>query len=375
MVSKNFIDEISWEIVELYMKCESNLLNLIIKKAKSGADLTGDSLEWDLHKLNNLGGLTKGAIKIIGATSKRANKALNRVLLEVAKKALNQDGIEGEPSKGVFSVVQALQAQAKSRLNLVNTTMLAGVQDQYGKLVNILTNERNKGLNEGAMYLVTGQKTFQQSVAHAIKTMADEGITAYQDAIGRNWTPEGYVSMDMRTTSANVAREAVQAEANDFGLHVYQVSSHAGARPKCAVNQGKFFSDNGTRGEIEDAYGEKHEFVPQEEAQYWGDLDGLFGINCGHDRIYVSTGFYNRREPLTAEELEADRKVYEISQQQRAIERDIRKYKRETENLKDAGYTEFAKVSQANVTRARSEYKTFCEENGRTERWDRTQIY
>lgn len=374
MVSKNFIDEISWEIVELYMKCESNLLNLIIKKAKSGADLTGNSLEWDLHKLNNLGGLTKGAIKIIGATSKRVNKALNRVLLEVAKKALNQDGIEGEPSKGVFSVVQALQAQAKSHLNLVNTTMLAGVQDQYGKLVNILTNERNKGLNEGTMYLVTGQKTFQQSVAHAIKTMADEGITAYQDSIGRNWTPEGYVSMDMRTTSAKVAREAVQAEANDFGLHVFQVSSHAGARPKCAPYQGRFYSDNDTSGEIEDAYGEKHTYEPLKNTSY-GEPDGLFGINCGHDRIYVSTGFYNRREPLTAEELEADRKVYEISQQQRAIERDIRKYKRETENLKDAGYTEFAKISQANVTRARSEYKTFCEENGRTERWDRTQIY
>lgn len=374
MLSKDFFDNISWELVQLYVECENRLLDLIIRKIKSGADFTATSLEWNLHKLNDLGGLTKGAIGIISATSKKAEKVLNKVLLEVARKAIEKDGIKGEPSAGVFRVIQALQSQAKSTLNVVNTTMLAGTQDSFGVLVNVMLNERNKILNAEAMGLVTGTKTFQQSVAHAIREMTDKGINAFEDKAGRRWTPEAYVSMDMRTTSANVAREAVEAQANDYGLHVFQVSSHAGARPKCAPYQGRFYSDNGTSGEIEDAYGNKYEYEPIERTSF-GEPDGLFGINCGHDRVYVAEGFYNRREPLTKEELEENRKVYELSQEQRAIERDIRKYQREANALKEANLSEFGKIAQSNAREAREEYKAFCERTGRTERWERTRVY
>ena len=373
MLSKTFFEEISWPIVELYVKCENRLLSQIIKQAKKGADFSGKKLEWDMRKLNDLGGLTKGAVKTIAQTSKQANVLLNRILLEVAKKAIAESGYT-EPSQGVFRVVQALQSQAKSTLNIVNTTMLAGTQDSFGELVAVLNNERNKILNQSAVDLVTGTKTFQQNVAHTIKELSDNGINAFRDKAGRDWSPEGYVSMDMRTTSAKVAREAVQAQANDFNMNVFQVSSHAGARPKCAPYQGRFYSDNGTSGVIEDAHGNKYEYEPIERTSY-GEPDGLFGINCGHDRIYVSEGFYNRREPLTAEQLEENRKTYERSQQQRAIERDIRKYQREADNLKEAGYKNFSDIAEGKARQARDEYRSFCNETGRTPRWDRTRVY
>ena len=374
MISRELIDELSWEIVELYERCENNLLRLIIKQAKRGADLTGERLEWDMTKLRDLGGLTKKAIAEIAQTSKKARDQLPKILLEIAKEAIAKDGLEGGMTDGIFRAVQALQSQATENLNLVGTVMLSGTQTSFNQFVNMLTNERNRILSEKAVGLVTGTSTFEESVASAIKQMSREGITAFQDRAGRSWSPEGYVSMDMRTTSANVARKAVEAQANDFNLHVFQVSSHAGARPKCERYQGHFYSDNQTYGKITDAYGEEHEYEPVENTSY-GQPDGLFGINCGHDRIYVSEGFYNRRKPLTEEQLEENRKTYERSQQQRAIERKIRRSEREAENLKEAGYKGFSDIAKGQANKAKDEYRAFCSETGRTPRWSRTKIY
>lgn len=374
MISRERIDELSWEIVEMYERCENNLLRLIIKQAKRGADLTGERLEWDIAKLRDLGGLTKKAIAEIAQASKKAKEQLPKILLEIAKEAIEKDGLEGGMTDGIFRAVQALQSQALDNLNLVGTTMLSGTQTSFNNFVNMLTNERNRILSEKAVGLVTGTSTFEESVASAIKQMSREGITAFQDRAGRSWSPEGYVSMDMRTTSANVARKAVEAQANDFDLHVFQVSSHAGARPKCAPYQGRFYSDNQTYGTIKDAHGDEHEYEPVENTSF-GEPDGLFGINCGHDRIYVSEGFYDRRKPLTEEQLEENRKTYERSQQQRAIERKIRTYEREAENLKEAGYKGFSATAKGLADKAKDEYRAFCSETGRTPRWSRTKIY
>ena len=370
MLTPEVIDNLTWNITELYLQCEYKLINLILKKAKSGADLLGNDLDWDLKKLNDFGGLKKDTAKLISKTGTQAKLALARLVKEITAKAIGK-----EPATGVMRAVQGLQAQAISSLNLVNTVMFAGTVDKYGELVSLLTNERNKALNEGAMYLVTGVKNFRSAVSNTIKELSDSGITAYQDTRQRNWTSEAYVSMDLRTTSANVERTALQAQANDVGLHIYQVSSHAGARPKCAVCEGKFYSDNGTSGEIEDAYGNRYHYIPQEQADYWGEPDGLFGINCGHDRIYVSDGFYKRRDTLSSEQLKANQKEYALSQQQRSIERAIRTAKREEQSMRTSGYTDKADTAMSEKYDLENEYKKFCKETGRTPRWNRTEIY
>ena len=369
MIDRIIIEDLTYPIVELYMTCENRLLKSIIRRAKRGADLTGERLEWDLNKLRDMGGLTKGAIEEISRTSKKAREQLPKILLQIAK-----ESIEGEASAGVFRVVQALQEQAVSDLNVVNTTMLAGVQDVFGNFINMLEHERNKALGNATMELMLGRSTFQESVGHAIKEMARNGVTAFQDKAGRNWSPEGYVSMDLRTTSANVSRQAEIAQANDFGMHVFQVSTHAGARPLCAPYQGRFYSDDGSSGQITDADGNTYDYEPIENTSY-GEPAGLFGINCGHDRIYVSDGFYNRRKPLTGKELEENRKQYEQSQQQRALERKIRMYRRESGLLDEAGLKASGEATKGLLNRAVSEYETFCEDVGRAPRWDRTKIY
>ena len=382
MLSKEFLDTVSYPITQLYMACENRLLLKIVTRLKTATD-TFSVDAWNIKKLSDLGGMSRDAYREIAKTSVQAKKLLGKVLGEVAEKSLSMDGIDTTETQGVLQTIKAMQAQAQNHLNIVNTTMLAGVQDRYGEIVAVLENERNIILNNATIDLVTGQETFNSAVGRAVRELAEEGINAYVDSAGREWTPEAYVSMDLRTTSAQTARGVVQAQGKDYGLDVILVSSHSGARPLCEPYQGRCYSMSGRYGTITDANGRKYEFEPISVTGYDPasgfnrEPAGLFGVNCGHTFRYIEEGaFFNRENPIVTEkEKKENERVYALSQEQRAIERDIRQYRRETELLKNAGLTEFAKISEGNLNEARREYKTFCEDNDRTPRWDRTQIY
>ena len=47
-----------------------------------------------------------------------------------------------------------------------------------------------------------------------------EGITGFYDRIGRKWSPEAYVNMDIRTTVHNTAIEAVKIRQEDYGVDI-----------------------------------------------------------------------------------------------------------------------------------------------------------
>lgn len=375
MLSKEFLDSVSYPITQLYMASENRLLGLIVKRLKS-ATKTFDIDEWNIRKLSDMGGLSRDAVKEIASTSKKAEKLLTKVLSEVTQKSLSEDGVDTTETQGVLQTVKAMQAQAKNHLNIVNTTMLAGTQDAYGKIVSVLDNERNIILNDATIDLVTGQASYRDVVARAVRQLGEAGIDAYVDKAGRQWSPEAYVSMDLRTTSAQTARKVVEEQGRDYGLDVILVSSHAGARPKCAPYQGRCYSMSGRYGTITDAHGVKYDFEPIGNTSY-GEPDGLFGINCGHSFRYIEDGaFVNRQKSLdTEEDREKNERTYRLSQEQRGYEREIRGYKREAELLRDAGLRDEAEVAEGKVREAENGYSAFCDSTGRTPRWNRTDIY
>ena len=376
MLSKEFLDTVTYPVTQLYMASENRLLAKIVRRLKAG---TGGFVldEWNIRKLSDMGGLSKEAVSEIAKTSKKAKTLLTKVLHEVANNSLSVDGVDTNETQGVLQTIQALQAQAENHLNLVNTNMLVGTQDKFSTMVAVLDNERNIILNDATIDLVTGQQSYHQIVAQTIRRLGEEGINAYVDKAGRQWSPEAYVSMDLRTTSAQTARKVVEAQGRDYGLDVILVSSHAGARPKCAPYQGRCFSMSGRYGTIKDANGNEYEFEPIDNTSY-GEPDGLFGINCGHSFRYIEEGSFVNREKETPDDSEAGKKnaqQYQLSQEQRTIERDIRKYEREAELLREAGLKDFASIAEGNAREARNEYRSFCEDNGRTPRWERTRVY
>jgi hypothetical protein len=174
--------------------------------------------------------------------------------------------------------------------------------------------------------------------------------------------------MNIRTTVHNTYIQSIKTRQQEYGTDVFQVSSHAGARPLCYPYQGKFYSWSGRNGEITLGDGKKYPFEPISVTSY-GEAAGLFGINCGHVPYPMIN---NVSEPIQEDipSEEENTREYQESQEQRLLERQIRNAKREVELLGDLA----EEKDVERVKRAQARMREFIKETGRTRRYDREQI-
>jgi hypothetical protein len=264
---------------------------------------------------------------------------------------------------------KAYYRQSADKLNLVNTVMLDSTRQAYQATVSDIVTRMSATqdiLNVATGEVVTGVSSMNQAVRHGVMKMVENGITGFIDHGGHHWSPEAYVTMDVRTTMANTARAAVWERQEQYGNDLYQVSHHDGARPLCYPWQGKVISRDDFSREVEDDEGNTVHVYAQSETSY-GEAAGLFGINCGHYPIPFIPGFSRIRPPEQNEEENA--KEYEESQKQRALERKVREEKRDLAVLKAQGASdEEIKAQRDKVRQANANLTEFCDETGRAKR-------
>ena len=190
-----------------------------------------------------------------------------------------------------------------------------------------------------------------------------KGIPAFVDKRGREWTPEAYVNMAMRTTSGSVANEIQMARCEDYGVDLIEVDSHSGARSKCARDQGKIFD----RANKSNKY-------PHWNTSSYGEPDGLLGINCGH-HIYPYIEGVSIRRYFPTEDMEANDKLYQETQKQRAMERAVRKQKRECMLYDELGDKEAFEQAAVKLKEKEAQLKKYVDGNKQLHRRsDREQV-
>ena len=404
---------IAERVEAMYMNCSTQLILNIVRHLASGKGL--DTAEWQLKKLSEMQSLTRESMEIIAANTGKRREAVEQAFREVfgigladTEKVLQAAVKAGklmpvpsvEDSEAMRQLLQAYIGQADDTLNLVNTVMLDSTLSRYRYYVNQIdmesqkeaarilqklgaTNEKGLGtnlaytqnvLNTQSTGVVTGAVARQKAVRDAIKDLAAKGITGFVDAGGHHWTPEAYVNMDIRTTAHNVAIEAQKQRSAEYGVSTFQISTHAGARPLCAPYQGWICSWDNSGGTVRDLYGKEYQVHGINETSY-GEAAGIFGINCGHfPETFVDGYSIPRYEELTPEQEKRNEIEYAQSQTQRELEREIRQAKTEAAAYSAAGdKAEFQKAA-LKVKDKQGEYKSFCEQTGRTPRPDRTQV-
>ena len=170
---------------------------------------------------------------------------------------------------------------------------------------------------------VTRRRDMSQDM---VRRFANRGITGVMYRDGRRMPVEEYSEMVGRTMSG---RCSVQAELNrlhERGYDLIRMSVHAGASPLCEPWQGGVYSQTG----------QSDRYPP------WADAvaGGAFHPQCIHHiSPYIpgrspSRSDIERRHPAEAAmirehgEARGNRMIYEATQEQRRIERGIRKWKR-----------------------------------------------
>lgn len=386
-------DELSAPLVRVLLDMEDDILREIAAQLSRDGDIS-DTSKWRIRQLARAGRFDKRAAAIIAGYSEvEDGQAMDAVLtaaeteigyLDNAVQAANAAGLSEYFSdipaeESALGAAKAFQRQAASDLNLVNTVMGYKAKSAYVNAVNAIYRDTAEGrqgaldiMGKGAAKAVSGQMSLQEATRKTIRELAQKGIPAFVDKRGREWSPEAYVMMDMRSTLGNTARAAQNARCDEYNIQLIEVSSHMGARPLCAPYQGRIFSRDGSKGVTTDGAGGKIYYTPLSETSY-GQPAGLFGINCGHVQYPFAPGInFQRYFPYPKEE--NDRRYMQF-QQQRAMERGIRAAKRECMMLQEVGDTEGLQKASLRLRNQREKYKTYCKETGLKQHNDRTQVY
>ena len=386
-------DELSAPLVRVLLDMEDDILREIAAQLSRDGRIS-DTSRWRIRQLARAGRFDKRAAAIIAGYSEvGGGQAMDAVLaaaeteigyLDNAVQAANAAGLSEYFSDipaetSAMNAAKAFQRQAASDLNLVNTVMGYKAKSAYVNALNAIYRDTADGrqsaldvMGKGAAKAVSGQMSLQEATRKTIRELAQKGIPAFVDKSGREWSPEAYVMMDMRSTLGNTARAAQDARCDQYGINLIEVSSHMGARPLCAPYQGRIFSRDGSKGVTVDGAGGKIYYTPLSETSY-GQPGGLFGINCGHVQYPFAPGInFQRYFPYPKEE--NDRRYMQF-QQQRAMERGIRAAKRECMMLQETGDTEGLQKASLRLRNQREKYSAYCKETGLKQHNDRTQVY
>lgn len=386
---------LSQPIVDLFNEMEDVLLRKIAKQLGADGDLS-DASKWRIRQLARAGLLDKEAVKTIRSYTGIQSDMLDVVIETAALHEIDHldyavhaadaaalSGVSVPPAEDTaYSAMKAFRRQAQQDINAVNTVMRYKTKQAFVTAVNSAFFDAQKSqrvynaLGMGTAEVVTGAESLQTAIRDTISKLSEKGIPAFVDKAGREWSPEAYVRMDIRSTVGNTARQANFDRCEAHGINLIEVDAHAGARPLCAPYQGRIYSLDGSSGTVRDGSGNEYSYEPLTSTSY-GQAAGLFGINCGHHNYPFKPGVnFKRYFPLETEEaVEENAKTYAKFQKQRALERNVRAAKRDCMMCDAAGDKEgFAKASQK-LARRKEAYSNYCKSAGLHQRKDRTQVY
>lgn len=128
---------------------------------------------------------------------------------------------------------------------------------------------RRTGLEVTASMEATGQGVYK-TLPEFIQVLRREGVTAFVDKAGRNWSLHTYGSMVLRTTSRQAEVLAVLTADPDQDL--YQISSHGTTCEICAPLEGRVYSRSGTDPDFPPlaiAFGKVDPAGPDDLANTW----------------------------------------------------------------------------------------------------------
>lgn len=88
-------------------------------------------------------------------------------------------------------------------------------------------------------------KSIDKVKREVVEILGKQGFAVLKDRGGHTWTLRRYSEMLARTHTIRASNEALVNRANQFGVDIVQISSHAGACPICVPYEGKIYSLSG----------------------------------------------------------------------------------------------------------------------------------
>lgn len=140
------------------------------------------------------------------------------------------------------TIVEQLTMQMMERITDAAMTTMSTLQSAIiGRVEPDIY--RRVGLEQVAAMQATGRGV-NKALPQFVETLRREGVTAFVDKAGRNWSLHTYCSMVTRTTSRQA--EILSVLTADPAHDLYKISSHGTTCGLCAPYEGRVYSKSGT---------------------------------------------------------------------------------------------------------------------------------
>lgn len=260
-----------------------------------------------------------------------------------ARYSKNDKSVIGEFFKINERKLNALIKSTTNDMKKGETAMLRRVNDEYRKIIY-----------NAEVYYNTGVGTLPQAVDMATKDFLSRGISCIEYANGARVGIDSYAKMALRTAQTRAYLLGEASKRDEWGISTVIVNKRGVACPMCLKYVGKVFYD--------DVWGNAPIPSPAEYPLLSEAIKGgLYHPNCKDVHTTYFEGINTPPEPMTEAEKKEATRVYNLEQQQRYNERQIRKYKRLSDGSVDPENRDryYKKLSEWQETQ-----KNFVKANG-----------
>ncbi len=328
---------------------------LLARLARGEAFLTATD-DWQIQVYQEAGGHLEALQREISRWTKLCDREIQRIFEDAGIRALKRDnafykarGLEGfsiTQSEGMLRLLEdSYQRTAGTIHNFIRTTATAS-QQRFIKLL------------DKAHFLVnSGAASYTQVVEEVTKELVNEQTKVHYPS-GHVDTIETAVLRAVRTGVGQASGSMAMQGMVEHDWDIILVSAHLCARYGDGGEnpgnhfwwQGKFYSRTGRTQGLPD-------FI---KSTGYGTGEGLCGWNCRHS-FGPGDGVFN---PYKTYDSEENKKAYDLSQKQRAMEARIRRTKAKLAGLRVAGMDEEYNKAARLLERQNTAYQEFCRENG-----------
>lgn len=329
MLPPSYLDQMPDAFVQLWQQVEDEILQDVARRIGK-MDAVTPTANWQLWRYQQTEALRNDVVKLLAKYTGKSEAAIRRLLLQAATEAMEREdtiyyhyGKEPQPFEESAALNNLLDAGARQTCgtwqNLTATT------------ANTVTGAFERTLDAAWLKVSTGAFDYKAAVKQAVDSLADDmPMVTYPS--GHKDSIEVAARRAVLTGVNQTAGRLQVARMDEMGCEFVETTAHGGARPSHAEWQGRRFH----RGGAVDYKG-KH-YPDFEVATGYGTGAGLCGWNCRHTffAVFPELGdppqwTQEQLRELNSRDIEYNGKkytAYEISQMQRARERNVRRWKK-----------------------------------------------
>lgn len=322
MLSPRYLDGLSDDLVEIYSRLETDILQDMARRISRLGKIT-DATKWQAQMLAEVGGLKRNISRILAKYDKTIVEQVKKAFSDALETNAKNDNrifkeaigrtVSTPNAQAMLSTIQ----KCHSDLSRLTLTTASTTQEQFVREANRVY-----------MNVQSGAFDYDTAMKDAANSLAKRGITTVQYENGKPIirTIESAVRMNILTSINQTAANQTLNNCEELECDLVETSAHVGSRPEHEEWQGQIFSMSGTN----------KKYRPFSVCEL-GSATGICGINCRHS-FYPY--FEGTQKHYTQDDLDemANKKVkfngkemtrYEGEQKLRGIERNIRAYKRQ----------------------------------------------